>query len=78
MKSFFTTFLACYVILLILAILGFSLVYNNFYILLAVVTLPIAAVIEGFSVMGDRIEQLEKRIEELEGKKEYEAEYFNG
>ena len=78
MKSFITTFAACYLVLLILAIFCFGLIYNNFYGLLAAAALPIAAVIEGFVAMEKKIEKLEKRIEELEGKKEDETENFNG
>ena len=78
MKSFLTTFVVCYVILLILAFFGLGLVYNNFYILLAVIVLPIAAVIEGFIGMEKKIEKLEKRIEELEGKKTDETENIDG
>jgi len=78
MKSFLTTFVVCYVILLILAFFGLGLVYNNFYILLAVIALPIAAVIEGFIGMEKKIEKLEKRIEELEGKKKDETENIDG
>ncbi|MBQ7083918.1 MAG: hypothetical protein IJM95_01560 [Anaerotignum sp.] len=51
MKSFFTTFALCYIVLLILAIFCFGLIYNNFYGLLAAVALPIAAAIEGFTYM---------------------------
>ena len=78
MKSFLTTFVACYIVLLILAIFCFGLIYNNFYVLLAAVALPVAAVIEGFVAMGKKIETLEKRIEELEGKKEDETEHIDG
>ena len=78
MKSFLTTFALCYIVLLILAFFCFGLIYDNFYGMLAVVALPIAAVIEGFTAMEKKIEKLEKRIEELEGKKKDETENFNG
>ena len=78
MKSFFTTFALCYIVLLILAIFCFGLIYNNFYGLLAAVALPIAATIEGFTYMEGKIEKLEKRIEELEGKKKDETENIDG
>ena len=78
MKSFVTTFAMCYIVLLILAFFGFGLIYDNFYALLAVVALPIAAAIEGFTYMEGKIEKLEKRIEELEGKKIDETEDIDG
>lgn len=78
MKSFITTFAACYVLLLILAFFGLGFVYQNFYALLAVIALPIAATAEGFMGMEKKIEKLEKRIEELEGKKTHETEDIDG
>ena len=78
MKSFITTFAICYVLLWILMFFGFGLIYNNLFAILAVIALPIAAVIEGFTGMEKKIEKLEKRIEELEGKKTDETENFNG
>lgn len=78
MKSFFTTFALCYVILAILMFFGFGLIYDNIWAILGVICLPLAAVIEGFIGMEKKIEKLEKRIEELEGKKVDETENFNG
>ena len=78
MKSFITTFAICYVLLWILMFFGFGLIYNNLFAILAVIALPIAAVIEGFIGMEKKIEKLEKRIQELEGKKTDETENFNG
>lgn len=80
MKSFLTTFIACYVVLLVLAVFCFGWIYQNFYGLLAAVALPIAAGIEGYMSMEKKIAELEKRIEELEGKKEvpHETENIDG
>ena len=78
MKSFVTTFALCYVILSILMFFGFGLIYNNIWGILAVICLPIAAVIEGFTAMEKKIETLEKRIEKLEGKKTDETEDIDG
>ena len=78
MKSFITTFAICYVLLWILMFFGFGLIYNNLFAILAVIALPIAAVIEGFIGMEKKIEKLEKCIQELEGKKTDETENFNG
>ena len=78
MKSFITTFAICYVIGWIFLFFGFGFIYNNLFAILAVICLPIAAVIEGFIGMENKIERLEKRIEELEGKKEDETENIDG
>ena len=78
MKSFVTTFALCYVILSILMFFGFWLIYDNIWGILAVICLPIAAVIEGFIGMEKKIEKLEQRIEELEGKKKDEVEDIDG
>ena len=72
MKSFITTFAVCYLMLLILAVFGLGFVYNNFYLFLAVICLPVAVMIEGFLGMEKKIEKLEKRIKELEGQREDE------
>ena len=78
MKSFITTFLMCYVLLYILMFFGFGLIYDNIWAILGVISLAVAAVIEGFTAMEKKIEKLEKRIEELEGKKEDETENIDG
>lgn len=78
MKSFFTTFALCYVILAVLLFFGYGLIYDNIWAILGVICLPIAAVIEGFIGMEDRIKQLEQRIKELEGKRDNETENIDG
>ena len=78
MKGFLTTFALCYVVLWILTFFGLGLIYNNLFAILAVIALPMAAVIEGFSGMEKRIEKLEKRIQELEGKTIDETENIDG
>ena len=77
MKSFITTFGICYVLLYVLMFFGFGLIYNNIWAILAVICLPLAAVIEGFIGMEKKIEKLEKRIRELEGEKD-ETENIDG
>lgn len=66
MKEFLGTFMVCLVVLFLLLFFCAPLFFN-FYVLLVLAALVLAALLQGFMHLSERLEKLEKRLAELEG-----------
>jgi len=77
MKSFGTTFLICYVVCCVLLFFFGQFFFDNIWLLMAIPALLLAIGVGGYVENAEKIEKLEKRIEELEGRKD-ETEDIDG
>ena len=78
MKSFGTTFMICYVVCCVLLFFFGQFFFDNIWLLMLIPALLLAIGIGGYVENAGKIEELEKRIEELEGKKKDETENIDG
>lgn len=65
-KAFLGTFTVCLVVLFLLLFFGAPLL-SNVYLLLVLAALALAALLQGYMNLSDRIERLEKKLAEREG-----------
>lgn len=63
MKGFLGTFLVCLVALFLLLFFGAPLLSNG-YLLLVLAALALAALLQGYMNLSERIERLEKKLDE--------------
>jgi len=66
MKNFIAIFGICYVLSIIFLLFGGFLVFENLYLLLALISLIIAILVTVLMYQDDRIETLEKKIKQWE------------
>lgn len=63
MKEFWGTFMVCLVALFLLLFFGAPLL-SNVYLLLVLAALALAALLQGYMNLSERIERLEKKLDE--------------
>ena len=69
MKDFFVSFLIVLILLFVLFFFAGTFILENFWLILTLCALLISLVIHSFYRQSEKIEELEKRIEILEGEK---------
>lgn len=62
MRMFFSMFLLCFILLLF----TLNLMYQNAWVLIAIVSAVIAAILTALYFQQEKLEALEKRLEQLE------------
>ena len=62
MRMFFSIFLLCFILLLF----TLNLMYQNAWVLIAIVSAVIAAILTALYFQQEKLEALEKRLEQLE------------
>ena len=62
MRIFFRIFLLCFIVLLF----TLNLMYQNAWVLIAIVSIVIAAILTALYFQQEKLEALEKRLEKLE------------
>ena len=62
MRIFFSIFLLCFIVLLF----TLNLMYQNAWVLIAIVSLVIAAILTALYFQQEKLDALEKRLEKLE------------
>ena len=62
MRMFFSMFLICFILLLF----TLNLMYQNAWVLIAIVSAVIAAILTALYFQQEKLEALEKRLEQLE------------
>ena len=62
MRIFFSIFLLCFILLLF----TLNLMYQNAWVLIAIVSVIIAAILTALYFQQEKLEALEKRLEQLE------------
>ncbi len=62
MRIFFSIFLLCFIVLLF----TLNLMYQNAWVLIAIVSIVIAAILTALYFQQEKLEALEKRLEKLE------------
>ena len=70
MKSFISTYVICFICCVLFMFFGGSLIITSTWLFMAFCALIMALIVTGFSIHGEKIEKLEKRVEELEKNKE--------
>lgn len=64
MRIFFSIFLLCFIVLLF----TLNLMYQNAWVLIAIVSIVIAAILTALYFQQEKLDALEKRLEKLEKK----------
>ena len=64
MRIFFSIFLRCFIVLLF----TLNLMYQNAWVLIAIVSIVIAAILTALYFQQEKLDALEKRLEKLEKK----------
>lgn len=77
MKNFVAIFGICYVLSIIFLFFGGFLVFENLYLLLALISLIIAILVTVLMYQDDRIETLEKKIKKLDEDGDKDLEFMN-
>ncbi len=68
MKNFLLTFLICFILCVVFMMFGGYLIFENFWVAVALVAFLISCVVSGFYAMATKVEELEQRLKRIEDK----------